>query len=522
MDWNFKLRGEEVSFTIVNTAVAVRPSEGLRARATRPQMVRRFGGAPRDDTHGGSFGLDLPVRNRALFERAGWLFVEPQAAVADAAEARGTVDDAEAVRPVLISPSGALMIGTDLVTAQLPEELPEEEAVRRLEEDGLTLVRRLLFAPNTFEAALPAGVPLPEIINDLQAREDRYRFVEPSLLQVITGRRRPTDPGYGNQWQHNNDGSNGGTPQADIRSEGAWALTRGVGPQRPMRVAVIDNSMQVGHTDLRDGITGGGFFEPDGRGGATFVRLRDGAARFPNTDSNHGTFCLGMVGARVDNDRGGCGSAPESDLIAIACMSDQVGTQTTLARAVAYAADPSREDAQATPADGADVISCSLGPNDADWILESVLDLALGFAATRGRGGRGAPIFWAVSNGNSEIARDQVCSHPRVLAVGRSNRNDRQDGSAFGPKLEFLAPGREVFSTLSANRHGFDTGTSYATPLAAGVGALVLSRRPDFTAEQVRDRLRRTCDKIGGVQYDANGHHIRYGFGRINAEAAVR
>ena len=149
-------------------------------------------------------------------------------------------------------------------------------------------------------------------------------------------------------------------------------------------------------------------------------------------------------------------------------MNDQVGTQATLARAVAYAADPTREDGRARPEDGADIISCSLGPDTvADWKLTSVLDLALDFAATRGRGGLGSPLFWSVSNGNFELVRDEVCSHPRVLAVGRSNRNDRQDGSAFGPKLEFLAPGREVFSTRAGNRNGVDTGTSFATPLAA-------------------------------------------------------
>ena len=53
----------------------------------------------------------------------------------------------------------------------------------------------------------------------------------------------------------------------------------------------------------------------------------------------------------------------------VACLVDQVGTQTTLARAVAYAADPSTEVAGADPADGADILVSSLGPNGADWDL---------------------------------------------------------------------------------------------------------------------------------------------------------
>ena len=90
------------------------------------------------------------------------------------------------------------------------------------------------------------------------------------------------------------------------------------------------------------------------------------------------------------------------------------------------------------------MISCSLGPNGPDWALTTILDLAIRFAAANGRSGLGIPIFWAASNGSYEIALDEVASHLDVLAIGRSNRNDLQDGSAFGPKLEFLAPGVDV------------------------------------------------------------------------------
>jgi subtilisin family serine protease len=150
-----------------------------------------------------------------------------------------------------------------------------------------------------------------------------------------------------------------------------------------------------------------------------------------------------------------------------------------------------------------------------------VLDLAIQFAANQGRSGRGTPIFWAVSNGFVELARDEVASHPDVIGVGRSNRSDLADGSAYGPKLAFLAPGTEVYSTDSGGKYGFSTGTSFAAPLVAGVGALLLARHPDWTAQQVRDRLRDTCDKVGGVIYDAIGHHDEYGAGRINAARAV-
>jgi thermitase len=228
-----------------------------------------------------------------------------------------------------------------------------------------------------------------------------------------------------------------------------------------------------------------------------------------------------MAGARANNARGGCGSAPEADLIAVACLNDQVGSQVTLARAVAYAANPATEDATATPGDGTDVISCSLGPNGADWAITSVLSDAITAAATTGRGGRGVPVFWAVTNGSSELKFDKVVSHPQVVAVGRSNRLDLADGSGYGPELAFLAPGREVYSTQQGGTYGQWTGTSYAAPLTAGVAGLVIARYPALTRDQVVARMKANCDRIGGVVYDANGHHDDYGHGRINAEKAV-
>jgi thermitase len=433
---------------------------------------------------------------------------------------RTTVADAEAVQQVFVDRSGNMQVTTDVITVQVDPQVSASETQQRLMGDRLRVVRPLPFAPNTFEVTAAAEQPLPELVLELQEKP-YYRFAEPMLLQAITGRMTPTDPQFGLQWQHNNDGSNGGTPGADIRSEQAWNVTRGRDANgRPVRLAVIDNGMQVRHPDLRRGIVGGGHFQSNGLGSAIFAPFQPGAGVLPN--NAHGTFCLGMAGARLNNGRGGCGSAPEADLLAIACLDDQIGTQATLARAVAYAADPTRENPQASAADGADVIACSLGPNGADWDLTSVLDLAIGFAATQGRHGLGTAIFWAASNGHVEVARDEICSHPDVIAVGRSDRNDLADGSAYGPKLECLAPGVEVYNTTSGSKYRFWTGTSFAAPLTAGVGALIVARNPQWTVQQVRDRLRATCDKVGGVAYAANGHHDEHGFGRINAFRAVQ
>lgn len=515
MKYTFTLRGKLVTLAPIDAIAAVQPTSELRESMSRPQMASRFGSAPPDDTQGGSAGLVLPARNRKLFERAGWVFVEALAAVAKAAISRVALEGAAAVRRVYLGRGGTL-IGTDRATVQFDPDITDAEIKSRLKADGLKLVRRLGFSPNTYEVRIPARRPELEVVQELQARSNRYRFVEPVFVEAIPGRYTPSDPDFGNQWQHANDGSNGGVVGADIKSEAAWDLTRGQG----VRLAVIDNGMQVNHPDLKAGIVGGGYFVSDGTGGATFQRWQAGQSGFPN--GNHGTFCMGMAGARMDNNRGGCGSAPEASLLAIACLGDQVGTQVTLARAIAYAADPTTEDAQASAADGAHVIACSLGPNGADWDMTSVLELAISNAAVQGRGGLGVPILWAATNGPYDIVHDEVCSHPDVLAISRSNRNDLEDGAGYGPKLEFLAPGVDVYSTRSGSTYGYGTGCSYSAPLAAGIAALVLARHPNWTRDQVRQRLRDACDKVGGVAYDAQGKHLEYGYGRINAERAVQ
>jgi len=334
---------------------------------------------------------------------------------------------------------------------------------------------------------------LPSQLNPISSSTSAQRFT-------------PTDPTYGQQWHLNNPGGSGGVAGADIAAERAWDFTLG----RGVRVAVIDNGFDVAHLDLAAAIVAeSGFFDAT----STF---RKTLTNYP--DNNHGTFCAGMVAARHNNGRDGCGSAPECELMLLAAQNDQVGTQATLARAVAYAADPRLEVAGADVAAGADVIVSSLGPNGANWALTNVLQNAILFATRQGRRGRGTPVFWASSNGNNaDIGLDQVVSHPNVIAVGRSRRDDREDNSARGPQLAFLAPGVNVVSTASGGGTRTSTGTSYAAPLAAGVGALVLSVNPDLTAEYVRRIMCDTCDKIGGVTYDAAGHHDDYGFGRVNA-----
>lgn len=89
-------------------------------------------------------------------------------------------------------------------------------------------------------------------------------------------------------------------------------------------------------------------------------------------------------------------------------------------------------------------------------------------------------------------------------------------------------PGRgfNIGSAAAGGTDGLNTnvfgGTSSATPLAAGVAALVLAANSSLSRDDVRNILQSTAQKIGpAASYDANGHSDRFGFGQVDAAAAV-
>jgi subtilisin family serine protease len=145
-----------------------------------------------------------------------------------------------------------------------------------------------------------------------------------------------------------------------------------------------------------------------------------------------------------------------------------------------------------------------------------------------------------LQSGIPEVIRrvDYPARYSQAIAIGASSDRDcRSDYSQFGPELDFVAPSsgrllnRQIFTTDLTGANGYNPngnytatfgGTSSATPLAAGIVGLVLSHNPSLTRKQVKQILRNTADKVGPAPYDEKGHNNRYGFGRLNANKAVK
>ncbi|HEY0463032.1 MAG TPA: S8 family serine peptidase, partial [Polyangiaceae bacterium] len=393
MKHEYMMRGKKHSVEELVDVVAVKP----QTRETDEAALRIHG----------EVSNKLPGisgdKERQAFLDAGWWFVKPTESARKAAlEGSGSADGA-GIQRVFVQPQGRLLLGSNRLTVRLKKALTETQALAVLAAEQLDIVQRLKFAPNLYEVRVRPGRDFLAASLELAGKAD-FEYAEPQFIEHIPGRALPADPDLGQQWHLRNTGQSGGTAGADISAEHAWDMTRGAG----VRLCLIDNGIDVAHPDLAGSFTASsGFFVMDAMGNTTFTQ---GIVGFPN--GNHGTFCSGLAVARANNAEGGAGVAFEANLTAVACLNDQVGTQVTLARAISYAADPTQEVPGANAADGADVISCSLGPSTgADWLMAQVMQDAIDFAVSNGRGGLGTPIFWAVTNGNHDIIHDEVCSY---------------------------------------------------------------------------------------------------------------
>lgn len=420
----------------------------------------------------------------------------------------------------------------------------------------LTVKRAVRYLPNAYFVQAPEGIGLEvfPLALELLRQEDAVELCHPELL-----RPRSFRAAFAPQWHLKRTRIGGQWIDAHASVEAAWKLSTGKGTT----IAVIDTGIDIDHEEFA------------GRGkivaprDATDGALDAGDPRPQASSEKHGTACAGV--ACASGRHGAAGVAPAARLMPIRLLSG-LGSQGE-ADAIAWAAD-----------NGADVISCSWGPTDGDWwnpndaahrafvALPDSTRLAIDYALTSGRRGKGCVICWAAGNGNESVDKDGYASHPGVIAVAACNdRGTRSVYSDTGAAIwcafpsddSELAPVKPVpsasqggvwdsahpapltpgiwttdwsgsrgynrgGSTAAGDTAGHYTnsfgGTSSAAPGAAGVAALVLALDKGLTHADVKDLLKRACDRIDTTngRYDAKGHSPLYGYGRLNALEAVK
>ncbi len=274
-----------------------------------------------------------------------------------------------------------------------------------------------------------------------------------------------------------------------IRS--AWSVTRGAG----VTIAIIDTGVAGDVAELRGAVVGGADFS--GVGGA------DGQTTIGD-EGQHGTLVASLAAGRGSGANAGViGAAPEASILAISVGFGQgaVDSDEQISAAVTWAVDH-----------GADVINMSLTRNTLDW--PESWDEAFLHAAEQD-----VVIVAAAGNrGSGTVEVGAPATIPGVLTVGGVDENGAAswDASAQGITIGVAAPSERLVGVAPNGRIVTWAGTSGATPIVAGIVALVRAAHPELDAANVINRVVATARDAGPP-----GADFSYGFGLVDAGAAV-
>ncbi|MDX9759673.1 MAG: S8 family serine peptidase [Bacteroidota bacterium] len=380
----------------------------------------------------------------------------------------------------------------------------------RLAADGGEIALQRLYRVE-FEAAVSplevarAFAALPEV-----------EYAEPEIVHELFY--TPNDPRYKDQYHHGR-----------IEADTAWDITRG---DSSVVIAIVDSGVLWNHEDLYENmwVNAGEDIDHDGRyttadndgvdnDGNGYIDDVVGVDLVGNSALNggsyhdgdpspttrghpHGTHVAGIAAARGDNGKGITGVAMSCRIMAIKCAPDTYSPSITRGYdGIVYAAD-----------NGADVINCSWGGGGYLQSQKEMIDYAIA---------KGAIVVAAAGNAGAERVSTPG-AYPNVLCVANTDPNDRANASStFGPWVDVSAPGTDILSSVIATTSTYQkfTGTSMASPVVAGLAALVKSVFPSYTPEQVFEQIRVTSDTIDHLQYSRFRKKI--GRGRVNAFRAL-
>jgi subtilisin family serine protease len=285
----------------------------------------------------------------------------------------------------------------------------------------------------------------------------------------------------------------------------------------PVKVAVIDSGIDLGHPELADRV----------------VSQRSFVAGDVTDHDGHGTFVAGEIAAALNNGEGIAGIAfPAELVIAKVVRADGTISPDAEARAIRWAVD-----------EGARVINLSLGglrdPIDPDRDTFSVAEeSAIEYAFSHG-----AVLVAAVGNGDQAPRSPwRFASYPAALPHVIGVAALAQDGTVPGFSnrdpiyVDLAAPGQAILSTLplaitaerpSCTDQGYSdcgppefrdaAGTSFAAPQVSAAAALLLALKPELRPEQVTQLLERSAVDIG-----PSGRDGFSGWGKLDIAAALQ
>ena len=129
----------------------------------------------------------------------------------------------------------------------------------------------------------------------------------------------------------------------------------------------------------------------------------------------------------------------------------------------------------------------------------------------------GMILVAAAGNEGPNAAPAYPAADPNVIAVTATDRNDKLFAAAnHGSYISLAAPGTDIIVAAPAHSYQFSSGTSIAAAQVSGIIALLLSEKPDLSADATRKILTETAEDLGAPGQDAD-----YGAGLGDAAKAV-
>lgn len=285
-------------------------------------------------------------------------------------------------------------------------------------------------------------------------------------LGTVTVTRTGADPMSDQEWWRSAVGIDGLTPP---------------GPGRP--ITVVDSGVDLTHPEFVN------------RPNTSTLNAQEPAP----LGGEHGTMVSSLIGA-PENGVGVVGIYPQADL-RIWDAAQGAGTQLSTEGIVEGILAASRQ--------GPGVVNLSLGGS-----RDPLIDQAVNVAITRG-------VLVVAASGNDGERGSELgypAALPHVTTVAATDATGRVASfSSRSPYVDLAAPGDGILVASALGKNWLRaSGTSFSSPLVAGAAAWIWTARPELSADQLAEILRRSARDI-----DAPGRDPASGFGMLNVAAAL-
>lgn len=283
----------------------------------------------------------------------------------------------------------------------------------------------------------------------------------------------PNDSRFGSQWHHNAN---------RMQSCDGWTLHTGT---PSVSVGICDTGIRTTHEDFQ-------LHRLEGYNAVD--RLWESQGGNIGPVHSHGTQTSGCAAANGNNGVGvsGVGWDLSHRMLRVSNSSSGSSSMSTLQHAARTAVES-----------GDRVASVSY----------SGVDTASNLTTATYIRSIGGLLVWAAGNDGRNLTYGNR-DNDDIIVVGATDSNDvRASFSAYGQFVDLTAPGVSVYTTSSSSNSSYASvsGTSFSTPLTAGLAALIWSYDPSLTSEEVEAALKAGCDDLG-----SGGVDNTYGYGRIN------